>query len=133
VPKVYRALVKGRATQAILDELRAGVALDDGPARADAVRVAGGDRGGDVLELTVHEGRTHLVRRLCEAVGLPCRALHRQAYGPLDLGDLAPGAARRLTAREVDALRAAAGLGSTRPPSPRGGGRGPRRPPRRTR
>jgi 23S rRNA pseudouridine2605 synthase len=127
VPKTYRALVRGRVTDATLDALRAGVELDDGPARVDAVRKSGGDRGGDVLEIEVHEGRTHLVRRLCETVGHPCRALHRSGYGPLELGDLRPGSARPLTAAEVDALRVAAGLRRAAPPAARRPGRAPRR------
>jgi 23S rRNA pseudouridine2605 synthase len=61
----------------------------------------------DVLELTIREGRKHQVRRMCEAVGHPVLALRRVGFGPLALGDLAPGGHRRLTAAEVDRLRGA--------------------------
>ena len=55
----------------------------------------------------IHEGRNRQVRRMCEAVGHPVRRLHRTAYGPLELGTLAPGRWRPLTAEEVAALRLA--------------------------
>jgi 23S rRNA pseudouridine2605 synthase len=59
------------------------------------------------LELTLHEGRKHQVKRMCEAVGHPVRRLHRREYAGLTLEGLEPGAWRELTAREVAALRAA--------------------------
>jgi 23S rRNA pseudouridine2605 synthase len=105
VPKTYRAKVaNGPVAEAALRALREGVELDDGrtaPARVRAVRP-------DVLELTIHEGRKRQVRRMCEAVGHPVRALRRVRFGPLELGDLAAGGHRRLTAAEVERLRGAA-------------------------
>jgi 23S rRNA pseudouridine2605 synthase len=103
VPKTYRAKIRNAPVEeAALRALRAGVELDDGrtaPASVRAVRP-------DVLELTIHEGRKHQVRRMCEAVGHPVVALRRVRFGPLALGDLAAGAHRRLTAAEVERLRA---------------------------
>jgi pseudouridine synthase len=58
-----------------------------------------------VLELTLHEGRKHQVKRMCEAVGHPVRRLHRSRYAGLDLRGLEPGEWRELTADEVAALR----------------------------
>ena len=58
-----------------------------------------------VLELTLTEGRKRQVRRMCEAVGHPVEELERIAFGPLRLGDLAPGEARLLTPAEVERLR----------------------------
>ena len=104
VPRTYRALV-GRPPvgERALRALREGVELDDGiTAPARVRRVAA-----DALELTIHEGRKRQVRRMCDAVGHPVRALARVRFGPLDLGELAPGGHRRLTAAEVQRLRQA--------------------------
>ena len=76
-----------------LRALRAGVELDDGRTAPAQVRRLAADR----LELTIHEGRKRQVRRMCDAVGHPVVRLTRVAFGPLGLGDLAPGAHRRLT------------------------------------
>lgn len=102
VPKTYKVKVaKGPVSQRAVERLRAGVKLEDGrTAPARVVRVSG-----TVLELTIHEGRKHQVRRMCEAVGHPVVALERVKFGPLELGDLAPGKTRRLSAPEVERLR----------------------------
>jgi 23S rRNA pseudouridine2605 synthase len=107
VPRTYRAVltrppVRDRAVRA----LRAGVDLEDGRTAPARVRRVGSR--GDQLELTIREGRNRQVKRMCEAVGHPVRSLERVAFGPLTLGDLAPGAHRRLSAPEVDALNRAA-------------------------
>ena len=57
------------------------------------------------IELTLHEGRKHQVKRMCEAVGHPVLGLHRSRYAGLDVRDLAPGEWRSLTRDEVEALR----------------------------
>jgi 23S rRNA pseudouridine2605 synthase len=101
-----------------LDALRDGVELDDGRTAPARVRRL----APDLLEITLHEGRKRQVRRMCEAVGHPVAELTRVAFGPLGLGSLAPGAARRLTEAEVERLRRAA---SRRHPRP-----GPARSPR---
>jgi 23S rRNA pseudouridine2605 synthase len=104
VPKTYEARVGGGVvTEGALRRLREGVELDDGPTAPAAVRRLGRDR----LELVLREGRKRQVKRMCEAVGHPVRELRRVAFGPLGLGELQPGTARRLTAAEVDALRRA--------------------------
>jgi 23S rRNA pseudouridine2605 synthase len=102
VQKTYRARVGGGpVSDAALRRLREGVSLDDGMTAPARVRRAG--RG--VLELTIHEGRNRQVRRMCEAVGHPVSELQRVAFGPLKLGELAPGAYRRLSEDEVQLLR----------------------------
>jgi 23S rRNA pseudouridine2605 synthase len=104
VPRTYRARVKGRPDDAALRRLSDGVELDDGvTAPAKVRRVAP-----SVLELTLHEGRKHQVRRMCEAVGHPVTELERIAFGPLRLGELPPGRHRRLSAAEVERLRESA-------------------------
>jgi 23S rRNA pseudouridine2605 synthase len=102
VPKTYRARVGGGPVgQQALLRLREGVRLEDGMTAPARVRRVG--RG--VLELTIHEGRKRQVRRMCEAVGHPVAELRRVAFGPLGLGDLAPGGYRRLSDEEVELLR----------------------------
>ena len=94
VDKVYEAEVEGDPGPDALRRLAEGVELDDGrTAPARARRLAPGR-----IELTIHEGRKHQVKRMCEAVGHPVRRLHRSGYAGLGLGGLAPGAWRDLTA-----------------------------------
>jgi 23S rRNA pseudouridine2605 synthase len=96
--------VEGDPSEAALRRLRQGVELEDGmtsPARVRRVEAG-------VLELTLGEGRKRQVRRMCDAVGHPVIELERVAFGPLRLESLEPGAARRLTAAEVERLRKSA-------------------------
>jgi 23S rRNA pseudouridine2605 synthase len=103
VPRTYRVVVQrppvlDRAVRA----LRNGVQLEDGLTAPARVRRLG-DRG-EIIELTIHEGRKRQVKRMCEAVGHRVRSLERVAFGPLSLGALAPGAHRRLSNAEINAL-----------------------------
>ncbi|MGH3103551.1 MAG: pseudouridine synthase [Gaiellaceae bacterium] len=101
VRKVYEVDVEGEPGDAALRALAAGVELDDGPtAPAEARRLARSR-----LELTLHEGRKHQVKRMCAAVGHPVVRLHRSRYADLELGRLEPGRWRELTDREVEQLR----------------------------
>jgi 23S rRNA pseudouridine2605 synthase len=105
VEKTYRARVGGGpVTEKALRALRAGVRLDDGPTAPARVRRL----DPHTLDITIHEGRKRQVRRMCEAIGHPVRELVRVRFGPLELGDLRAGRARRLTAAELRALAAAA-------------------------
>jgi 23S rRNA pseudouridine2605 synthase len=106
VEKVYVADVAGEPTDAALRELAAGVELEDGPTAPARARRIGRSR----LELVLHEGRTHQVKRMCAAVGYPVRRLHRSVYAGLDLRGLAPGEWRELSRDEVAALRRLVGL-----------------------
>jgi 23S rRNA pseudouridine2605 synthase len=109
VPRVYRATVaRAPVPEQVLRRLRDGVELEDGPTRPAGVRQV--DPG--LLELTIAEGRTRQVRRMCEAVGHPVEELERVAFGPLRLGSLAPGEARLLSPAEVERLRKTAESGS---------------------
>ncbi len=102
VQKTYRARVGGGPVgDAALRRLREGVSLEDGITAPARVRRL----GRSALELTIHEGRNRQVRRMCEAVGHPVSELRRVAFGPLKLGELAPGAFRRLTDGEIERLR----------------------------
>ena len=101
VPRTYRARVNGRPSERALRALREGVVLDDGRTAPAQVRMVSAHE----IELTIHEGRKHQVRRMCEAVGHRVIELRRVAFGPLRLGDLTAGRHRRLTAAEVQRLR----------------------------
>jgi 23S rRNA pseudouridine2605 synthase len=113
VERVYHAKVRGSPAPAALRRLLAGVRLEDGPAAVAAVRVVARLPTKTWLAVTVREGRHHLVRRLCAAIGHPVEKLVRVRFGPLRLGHLPPGAWRDLTPAELAALRAAAGLPAT--------------------
>jgi 23S rRNA pseudouridine2605 synthase len=100
VARVGRPPVRRQALRA----LRTGVELQDGPTAPARVRLL----APDTLELTLHEGRKRQVRRMCEAVGHPVISLRRVRFGPLELGELAPGEHRRLGDAQLAALRRAA-------------------------
>jgi 23S rRNA pseudouridine2605 synthase len=102
VDKVYEVEVEGCPNDAALRRLREGVELDDGRTAPTRVRRLRPSR----LELTLHEGRKHQVKRMCAAVGHPVQRLHRSAYAGLTVEGLALGESRELTAAEVKALRA---------------------------
>lgn len=109
VPRTYRLTVAGRVAPATLKDLTAGVEID-GRAVAAVAQVKKRQEDKTVLELTVWEGRHHLVKRLMERVGHPVSKLKRLAFGPLHLGRLARGSHRVLAAGELKALREAVGL-----------------------
>ena len=103
VAKVYVAEVEGEPSAAGLRALAEGVELEDGPTAPARARRLGPSQ----IELTLHEGRKHQVKRMCAAVGHPVQSLHRREYAGLALDGLEPGGWRELTAEEVEALRAA--------------------------
>ncbi len=104
VEKVYEAEVEGEPSEEALRRLREGVELDDGRTAPARVRRLGPSR----VELAIHEGRKHQVKRMLEAVGHPVRRLHRSRYAGLTVEGLGPGESRELTGPEVEALKRAA-------------------------
>jgi 23S rRNA pseudouridine2605 synthase len=104
VEKVYVAEVEGDPDDAALRALEQGVELEDGRTAPARARRLGRGR----VELAVHEGRKHQVKRMLAAVGLPVRRLDRSRYGPLTADGLAPGEWRELTAEEIASLQALA-------------------------
>lgn len=110
VAKTYVATVAGPVARDVGRTLRAGVTLEDGPASVDSFRVLDAVPGEALVEVVLREGRTHIVRRLLEAVGHPVRTLTRTAVGPIRLGELRPGRLRPLTTKEVGQLFGTAGL-----------------------
>ncbi|MEV0728245.1 pseudouridine synthase [Polymorphospora sp. NPDC050346] len=104
VQKTYLCEVAGPVPKNLGKRLMAGVELSDGPARLDAFRVVDSLGRTAQVEVTLHEGRKHIVRRLLDEVGHPVSRLIRTSIGPIRLGDLRPGRNRRLTNAEVAAL-----------------------------
>jgi 23S rRNA pseudouridine2605 synthase len=103
VPRVYQAKVRDVPTHETLARLTAGVRVEGERLAADRVRVLEADNN-SWLELTLHEGKNHEVRRLMEAVGHPVSKLKRVAIGPVTMRGLNPGQFRHLTPQEVRAL-----------------------------
>jgi len=101
VEKVYEVDVEGEPDDAALQHLAEGVDLDDGRTAPAKVRRLGTAK----LELTLHEGRNHQVKRMCETVGYPVVRLHRSRYAGLTVEGLEPGAWRELDQAEAKELR----------------------------
>jgi pseudouridine synthase len=93
-----------------LAQLQQGISLKDGITAPAELHVLEDDKKSTWLSLTLREGRNHQVKRMCAAVGYPVLKLRRTKIGPIDLGNLQPGASRRLKASEVRVLRKAVGL-----------------------
>jgi pseudouridine synthase len=98
---VYETEVEGQPSDEALARLEQGVELDDGPTAPAKTRRL----GPNVVEVTIHEGRKHQVKRMLAAVGHPVRSLHRSRYAGLTLEGLEPGAWRELEPSETDQLR----------------------------
>jgi 23S rRNA pseudouridine2605 synthase len=101
VEKVYEAEVEGEPSDEALAVLEGGVELEEGltaPARARRI-------GPSRIELSIHEGRKHQVKRMLEAVGHPVTRLHRSRYAGLTVEGVEPGRWRELTDEEVASLR----------------------------
>jgi 23S rRNA pseudouridine2605 synthase len=109
VAKTYLVEVPGQMRRGVGRQLLAGIELDDGPIRVDAFRLVDSLPGRVLVEVVLHEGRKHVVRRLMEEVGYPVSRLVRTAIGSVRLGDLKPGRHRRLNRGEVAALFKAVG------------------------
>ena len=101
VEKVYEVEVEGEPSAEALRRLEEGIELEDGRTAPACARRLGPSR----IELTLHEGRKHQVKRMCEALGHPVRRLHRSRYAGLTLEGLEPGRWRELEPSEVERLR----------------------------
>ncbi|MCE5229708.1 rRNA pseudouridine synthase [bacterium] len=108
--KIYEVEVDGRISPGVLEALRQGVELDDGPAKAVSAEIVGTGGGHTLLRIVMAEGRNRIVRRMCDAVGHPVINLNRTAVGPLALEGLGRGKTRELTKSEVKLLRTTVGL-----------------------
>jgi len=110
IRKVYRAQVYGTVPKDLGRRLREGVDLEDGLARVDHFRLLDSVGRNALVEITIHEGRNRIVRRIMDAVGLPVRGLVRTKFGPISLGDQKPERMRPLNKEEVGAVYKAVGL-----------------------
>jgi 23S rRNA pseudouridine2605 synthase len=104
VAKTYLCEIPGPVPRALGRQLLAGVELDDGPARVDEYRLVDAVGRKALIEIVIHEGRKHIVRRMLDELGHPVSRLVRTAIGPVRLGDLKPGRTRRLTNAEIAGL-----------------------------
>jgi 23S rRNA pseudouridine2605 synthase len=114
VSKTYLADVPAPVPRNLGSRLRRGVQLDDGIAKADDFRVYSSAGGRAMVEIVLHEGRKHIVRRMLAEVGFPVRQLARTGIGPVQLGNLRPGAVRHLSRGELAGLYKAVELSPER-------------------
>jgi len=91
-------------------KLKQGVELEDGLAKADAVTIKETAPMASILEITLHDGRNRIVRRMMDAVGHPVIELVRTQVGPIRLGDLRSGRSRVITGAELGNLMRSVGL-----------------------
>jgi len=113
VPKTYLVKVKGVLEDLEVQQLRRGVALEDGQTAPAKVKKAGKAQANSWIELTIHEGRKHQVKRMFDHIGHPVIRLKRIQFGPLNLGKLLPGKTRYLTDKEANDLRHLLALSGT--------------------
>jgi 23S rRNA pseudouridine2605 synthase len=110
VEKTYTAEVMGQVARDMGKRLRAGVQLDDGPVSVHSFKLIDFHAGRSLVELVIHEGRKHVVRRLLDEVGHPVQRLVRTAIGDVRLGDQRPGRIRALNRTEVGSLYRSVGM-----------------------
>ncbi|MFJ2708045.1 pseudouridine synthase [Streptomyces sp. NPDC087428] len=110
VKKTYLAAIQGPLPRDLGKRLKDGIQLEDGYARADHFRVVENTGKNYLVEVTLHEGRKHIVRRMLAEAGFPVERLVRTGFGPIPLGDQKSGWLRRLTNTEVGMLMREVGL-----------------------
>ena len=110
VPKTYLAEVIGPVARDVGRRLRDGVELDDGTVRVDSFKLVDSTSNRVLLELVLHEGRKHIVRRALAEVGHPVQRLLRTSVGPVQLGSQKPGKIRNLTRDELAGLFGLVGM-----------------------
>jgi len=110
VQKTYLCHVQGPIPRGLGRQLRNGIELEDGPASVDNFRIVDSEGRNVLVEVVIHEGRKHVVRRLLDEVGHPVQRLVRTAIGDVRLGDQRPGRFRPLTRSEVGSLYRSVGM-----------------------
>lgn len=112
IPRHYTALVHGKPTAEVEQLVKKSWAVDGRPVITKTTRVRPGTGGRSIVDVTLAEGRNHVVRKWVDAMGLKIERLARISYGPIRLADLAPGESRPLTDEEERAIYKAVGLES---------------------
>lgn len=110
IAKTYLAEIQAPVPRELGKQLRAGVELDDGPARVDSFKVVSSAAGRAMVEIVMHEGRNRIVRRMFDQLGHPVQRLVRVKVATVSLGDLRQGRMRQLSHAEVGELYRAVGL-----------------------
>lgn len=110
VAKTYVATVSGQVDPSLRVRLRKPVDLDDGPVTVDSCRIVDTSDERSVVEVTLHEGRNRIVRRLFDALGFPVTRLVRTQVGPVRLTGMKRGTLREITGKELQQLYTQAGL-----------------------
>jgi 23S rRNA pseudouridine2605 synthase len=110
VSKTYVATVAGQVDQQLRVRLRRPVDLDDGPVSIDACRIVAVAEDRSVVEVSLHEGRNRIVRRVFDALGHPVQRLVRTRVGPVRLGGQRPGEIREITGKQLQRLYTEVGL-----------------------
>ena len=110
VRKTYLAQVEGIIPKDLGKRLREGLLLEDGLAQVDKFRLVDAVGRNALVEVVIHEGRKHIVRRLLAESGFPVKRLVRTHFGPVALGDQRPGKVRNLNREEIGALYSAEDL-----------------------
>jgi 23S rRNA pseudouridine2605 synthase len=110
VQKTYLAQVEGIIPRDLGRRLREGILLEDGLARADSFKMVDAVGRHALVEVVLHEGRKHIVRRMLQEAGFPVKRLVRTRFGPIALGDQRPGKVRNLNREEIGALYKAVGM-----------------------
>jgi 23S rRNA pseudouridine2605 synthase len=110
VPKTYVATLLGIVPRDLGRRMKAGLELEDGMARVDEFRLVSSTPGRAMIEVTLHEGRKHIVRRLFAEAGHPVESLVRVRIGPIMLGQMRPGTVRTLHGPELGSLYSSVGL-----------------------
>lgn len=109
IEKRYEAWVEGQVTEQELDEIRAGIILDDGPASPAEAKILQHAMHKSLLEIRIHEGRKRQVKRMCAAISHPVISLKRTGFAFLSLDGLSEGQYRHLSLQEVGKLKKIAG------------------------
>ncbi len=110
IPKVYVAHVEGIVRRGVPNRLAAGVVLEDGPVEVSSFKVIEQGPESAIVEITLHEGRKHIVRRLLDEIGHPVISLTRVAFGSIRLDSLKPGRTRVIAGNELAHLMKTVGL-----------------------
>lgn len=105
IERKYRVTVRGKLDNNKIEKLLSGIELEDGLARFDSIRVLEVSKEKSILEVSLHEGRKRMIRRMFDRIGNPVLDLLRIQFGPIKLGNLKEGEIRSLTKEEIERLK----------------------------